>query len=95
MPIFETVFRETVAYKFYVKAPNRKVVGAWAKKNTARLCNNNINRQVVEERGWEELRKVECTPSHDSLDVCLDARGKECGNKNCTLLRKVMAKKKK
>ena len=53
--VFELVFRETVAYHFFVKAPDRKAASLWAEKNGTKAVNANIGRQIVEERGCEEL----------------------------------------
>lgn len=53
--VYEIIFRETVAYHFYVKAPTRKAASLWADKHMVRAVNANISRQVVEERGVEEL----------------------------------------
>lgn len=58
MPNFELVFREVVAYRFIVSAPDRKTAEAWATRNTKRLCNEHVESQIVEERGWEELKEV-------------------------------------
>jgi hypothetical protein len=94
VPIYETVFRETVAYRFYVKAPNRKVVETWSRENTERLCNKNTKRQIVEERGWEELREATGVPA-SSLDAHIDADGWAWNNKSRSLPRKRVVEKKK
>lgn len=95
MPVYKTVFRETVAYKFYVKAPNRKVVEAWCRENTDSICNKNIKRQVVEERGWEELQETAGVLPNCRLDAYIDADGWAWTDKNRALPRKAKPKKKK
>ena len=53
--VYELVFRETVAYHFFIKAPDRKAASLWATKHGVKAVNANISRQVVEERGIEDL----------------------------------------
>lgn len=53
--VFELVFRETVAYHFFVKAPDRRAASLWATKHGTKAVNASISRQVVEERGIEDL----------------------------------------
>ena len=77
MPLFRVVFREHVAYKFYVKAPSREAVSRWAEGDVAAICGNNTPKQQVEEQGCEELEEVLVPADRVEADVVLDEDGKE------------------
>jgi len=55
---YEVIFREHVAYRFVVAAPDRETASLWAETNQAEICGSNTARQTVEERGCEELREI-------------------------------------